>query len=130
MVSDEPLLYRSHAGEVASVLIDQKHLVAGAPQSLDTDHKEFIARYIEQTSTAHGRRHDTVLYSNHKVKKQHFLSLANYMYNLYRKGKELIKPATTVLSRGRPNNILVQGLRRHTVESHRFVQKILLKPSD
>ena len=32
MVSDEPLLYRSHAGEVASVLIDQKHLGAGAPR--------------------------------------------------------------------------------------------------
>ena len=112
------------------LLIDQKHLGDGAPQSLDTDHEEFIVRYIEETSSAHGRRHDTALYSNHKVKKQHFLSLANYMYNSYRKGKKLIKSATTVLNRGRPNNILVQGLRRHTVESHRFVQKILLKPSD
>ena len=104
MVFGEPLLHKSHAGEVASVLTDHKLLGAGAPQSLDTDHEEFmITRYIEETSTAHGRRHNTVLYSIHKVQKQHFLSLANY--NLYRKKKKLIKLATTVLNRGRPKAV-------------------------
>ena len=85
---------------LAKTLIDgnrvkRRKLGAGAKTSLDTEDEEFMARSIEETSTAHGRRHDTVLYSHHRVKKCHFLSLANY--NLHRRGKKLIKSATTVL---------------------------------
>ena len=66
----------------------RRKLGAGAKRSLDTDDEEFIARSLEETSTAHGRRHD-------RVKKRHFLSLANY--NLQCRGKRLIKSSTTVL---------------------------------
>ena len=58
---------------LARTLIDEnrvkrRKLGAGAKRSLDTDDEEFIARSIEETSTAHGRGHDTILYSNHRVK--------------------------------------------------------------
>lgn len=114
---------------LAKTLIDEnrvkrRELGAGAKRSLDTDDEEFIARSIEETSTAHGRRHDTILYSNHRVKKRHFLSLANY--NLQRRGKKLIKSSTTALNRSRPKNINSR-LQRHTLESPYFVPKNLPK---
>ncbi|CAH3131899.1 unnamed protein product, partial [Pocillopora meandrina] len=105
---------------LAKTLIDEnrvkrRKLGAGAKKSLDTEDEEFIARSIEETSTAHGRRHDTVLYSHHPVKKCHFLSLANY--NLYRRGKKLIKSATTVLNRSRPKNINSRAAKAHCGKS-------------
>ena len=87
----------------------------GAKRSLDTEDEEFIARFIEETCTAHGRRHDTVLYSHRRVKKRHFLSLANY--NLYRRGRKLIKSATTVLNRARPKNINSRAAKAHCGKS-------------
>ena len=82
--------------------IKRRKICSGAPQMLDSDDKEYIKRAIEDKSTAHGRRHDSVLYTNKRVKKKDFLSIADY--HLYRKGKKLIKSATTVLNRGRPRN--------------------------
>ena len=95
--------------------VKRRKLGAGAKRSLDTEDEEFIARSIEETCTAHGRRHDTVLYSHHRVKKRHFLSLANY--NLYRRGKKLIKSATTVLNRARPKNINSRAAKAHCGKS-------------
>ena len=95
--------------------VKRRKLGAVANRSLDTEDEEFIARSIEETCTAHGRRHDTVLYSHHRVKKRHFLSLANY--NLHRRGKKLIKSATTVLNRGRPKNINSRAAKAHCGKS-------------
>ena len=105
---------------LARTLIDEnrvkrRKLGAGAKRSLDTDDEEFIARSIEETSTAHGRRHHTILYSNHRVKKRHFLSLANY--NLQCRGKKLIKSSTTVLNRSRPKNINSRAAKGHIGKS-------------
>ena len=47
--------------------VKRRKLGAGAKRSLDIEDEEFIARSIEETCTAHGRRHDTVLYSHHRV---------------------------------------------------------------
>ena len=82
--------------------IKRRKIFSGAPQLLDSDDKEYIKRAIDDKSTAHGRLHDSVLYTNKRVKKKDFLSIANC--HLYRKGKKLIKSATTVLNRGRPRN--------------------------
>ena len=62
-------------------------------------------------STAHGRRPDVVMYTNHRVKKKDFLTIANYY--LYKRGKKLIRSATTVLNRGRPRNISSKAAERH-----------------
>ncbi|CAG2257842.1 unnamed protein product [Mytilus edulis] len=47
--------------------IKARRLGAGARPMLDSDDEEFIANAIESKSSAHGRRHDTVLYLNHRV---------------------------------------------------------------
>ena len=102
--------------KLATQLIEQnrikrRKICSGAPRLLDSDDEEYIKRAIEDKSTAHGRRHDSVLYTNKRVKKKNFLSIANY--HLYRKGKKLIKSATTVVNRGKPRNKSSRAAKAH-----------------
>jgi len=101
---------------LASSLIEENRVKkrkrsCGAPSLLDSEDEEAIAKAIEDKSTAHGRRHDIVLYTNHRVKKKDFLSLANYFR--LKQGKKLIKSATTVLNRARPRNVRSIAARSH-----------------
>ena len=80
--------------------VKRRKISQGAPKALETEDEEFIQKAIEDKSTTHGRRHDAVLYLNHRVKKKDFLPIANY--RLFCRGKKLIKSATTVLNRGKP----------------------------
>ena len=87
--------------ELATQLIEENRIkickiCSGAPRLLDSDDEEYMKRAIKNKSTAHGRRHDCDLYTNKRVKKKDFLLIASY--HLYRKGKKLIKSATTVLT--------------------------------
>ena len=89
-----------------------RKLGAGARRLLDSHDEEFIARAVESKSTSHGRRHDAILYTGHRVKYRDLLSLANY--SLYKKGKRLIRSASAVYNRGRPKRInSVQAKKTH-----------------
>ena len=64
---------RYAAKRVADSLLEQnrvkrRRLGAGRPMEMGEDEEQFPLQSIEEMSTAHGRRHDTVLYMNHKVK--------------------------------------------------------------
>ena len=64
---------RYAAKRVADSLLEQnrvkrRRLGAGRPMEMEEDEEQFLLQSIEEMSTAHGRRHDTVLYMNHKVK--------------------------------------------------------------
>ena len=98
-------------GLVEENRVKRRKTCSGAPRALDSEDEEFIQKAIEDKSTAHGRRHDAVLYLNHRIKKKDFLSIANY--NLFRRGKRLIKSATTVLNRGRPKNLSSRQAKLH-----------------
>ena len=91
--------------------VKRRKASSGAPRAMDSEGEEFIHKALEDKSTAHGRRHDAVLYVNHRVKKKDFLSIANY--NLFRRGKKLIKCATTVLNRGRPKKVFSRAAKLH-----------------
>lgn len=109
-------LFTQARKRLATSLIEENRLKrrkqsCGAPALLDSDDEESIAKAIEEKSTAHGRRHDMVLYTNHRVKKKDFLSLANYFR--LKRGKKLIKSATTVLNRARPRNVCSIAARAH-----------------
>lgn len=83
--------------------VKRRKLGAGPKAKIDSEDEEFIARAIEDKSTAHGRRHDMVLYTGmHRVKKSDMLSLANF--RKMQQGKQLIKSATTVYNRSRPRS--------------------------
>ncbi|CAG2257868.1 unnamed protein product [Mytilus edulis] len=113
--------------------IKARRLGAGARPMLDSDDEEFIANAIESKSSAHGRRQDTVLYLNHRVKLEDLLSIANY--NLIRRGKKLLKSAKTVHLRARPRKInTIEGKRHKGIYSiivtGSFVPKIPSKTED
>ena len=78
-------------------------------------HKEdrlcWTAKCIEDKATYHGRRHDTVMYTNKRVKKSDLLDIANY--KLLQRGKQAIRSANTVYNRSRPGNIRSLQARRH-----------------
>ena len=69
---------------------------AGPKPLLDSHDEEFIARAIKSKITAH------------HVKHRDLLSIANYSLN--KRGKKLIRSATTVYNRGRPERVdSIQG---------------------
>ena len=92
---------------------------AGAPSLLDSEDEEFIAKAIEDKSSAHGRRHDTTLYLHHRIKSRDLLTLANY--NLAKRGKRLIKSSQTVYLRARPRKVNTIEGRRHTGKNIDFI---------
>lgn len=60
---------------------------------MDEEDERMLMDCIMEKGTAHGRRHDSVIYLNHRVKKKDFLKIVN----VSRKRRELplIKSATT-----------------------------------
>lgn len=101
---------------IAQELIDsnrvkKRKVGAGAPQLLDSEDEEFIANAIASKSTCHGRHHEVTLFTNHRVKKRHFLSLAHY--SLLRRGKKLLKSASPVTNRGKPRNVRSRAAKSH-----------------
>lgn len=91
--------------------IKRRKLGAGRPEAMGEEEEEFIAKCIADKSTAHGRRHNTTLYLNHRVKQRHFVSLVNY--HLLQRGKKLIRSATTVYNRSRPKNVRSRAAKQH-----------------
>ncbi|CAH3023182.1 unnamed protein product [Porites evermanni] len=83
----------------------------GRPSLLDSEDEEFVAKCIENKATYHGRRHDTVTYTNKRVKKSDHLDIANY--KLLQRRKQAIRSANTVYNRSRPRNIRSLQARRH-----------------
>ena len=69
-----------------SCKIKRRQCGGGAPSLLDEEDEDFIAKAIESKSTCHGRRHETTLFTHHRVKKSNFLSLANH--SLSKRGKK------------------------------------------
>ena len=96
--------------------VEAKKTGAGAPVLLDSEDEEFIAKAIESKSTAHARRHDSTLYLNHRVKFDDLLSLVNY--SLAKRGKKLLRSASTVYLRSRPKQL-------NTIEGRTHVGKWL-----
>ena len=63
---------------------------------LDSEDEEFVAKCIEDKATYHGRRHDTVMYTNKRVKKVTFLILPTIsFYKEENKPLDLPTPFTT-----------------------------------
>jgi hypothetical protein len=80
----------------------RRKLGSGAKRKLDSEDEDFIAKCIEDKGEAHGRRHDSIIYTGKRVKCQDLLTLANY--HLAQRGKRLIRSANTVKCLGKPRN--------------------------
>ena len=82
--------------------LGMRKLGGGRKEQIDTEDENFLLHCIESKATAHGRRHDDVMYIGHRVKKKDLLRIVNH--SLISRGKAPIKSATTVLNRARPKN--------------------------
>ena len=84
---------------------------SGRKVLMDENDEIFLAKAIENKATAHGRRKDSVLYLNHRVKKKDFLKLVNY--DREKRSLALLKSVTAVYNRSRPKNIRSAEARNH-----------------
>lgn len=69
---------------------------------MDKVDEDFLVQCIDNKATAHGRRHDSVLYLNHRVKKKDFVQIINFSRD--RRNLPRIRSASTVYNRSRPKN--------------------------
>ena len=51
---------------------------AGPSDKIDVECEEFIAKAIESKATYHGRRKETVMFTNRRVKVRDLLNIANF----------------------------------------------------
>ena len=86
-------------------------LGSGRKEEMDETDENFSLTCIQNKATAHGRRHDSVLYLNHRVKKKDLLKLVNH--SRADRGLGQIRSATTAYNRARPKNVRSVQARQH-----------------
>ena len=114
--SDSRRKFRQSRKRVAKELLEEnrvkrRRLGAGRPRAMGEEEEDYMARCIAEKSTAHGGRHNTTMYLNHRVKKRHFLSIVNY--SLLQKGKKMKRSPTTVYNHSKPNNVRSKAAKQH-----------------
>ena len=80
---------------------------------MNENYEIFLAKTIENKVTVHGRRKESVLYLNHRVKKKNLLKVVNR--NTEKRNLPLLKSVATVYNRSRPKNIRPTGAKSHIV---------------
>jgi hypothetical protein len=60
----QQMVKRKASALVSDHTSKRRKLGAGAPSKLDSEDERFIAKAVEEKMTYHGRRHDTVMYTN------------------------------------------------------------------
>ena len=111
---------RKAAKRCAESLLDQSHikrrkLGAGRPTGMDGDEEQFLLKAIEEMSTAHGRRHDTVMYLHHRVNAKDMLKIVNQ--RRVEKWKKPLRAVSTVLAHGKPKRKDSIQAKRHLGQS-------------
>ena len=91
--------------------IGKRRKGAGLHLSLDKIDETFLVQCINDKATAHGRRHDSVLYLNHRVKKKDFVKIVNFSRD--KRKLPRIRSASTVYNRGRPKNKRSRQAKNH-----------------
>ena len=82
--------------------VKRRRLGAGANKKVGGACEEFIAKAIESKATYHGRRKETVMFTNRRVKVRDLLNIANY--DPTKRDKAPISSAATAWNRLRPPN--------------------------
>ena len=83
----------------------------GRPEAIDEEVEEFILKAIEDKATYHGRRKETTMFTNRRVKVRDLKNIANE--NLFKRGLKPVKSYVTVYNRSRPRNKRSLQAKRH-----------------
>ena len=87
---------------VAEQRITRRSLGAGRKRELNSEDEDWLLKCIEDKATSHVRRHESVLYTHHRVKTRDLLNIANDCR--YKQGKRLLRSASSVATRARPTS--------------------------
>ena len=96
---------------VAEQRITKRRLDSGRKQELDSEDEEWLLKCIEDKATIHGRRHESVLYTHHRVKCRDLPNIANYCR--VKQGKRLLKSVSSITTRARATNKRSRQAKRH-----------------
>ena len=83
--------------------IKRRRLGQGRPNAIDEDEEEFLVRCIESKATYHGRRKETNMLINRRVRCKDFLRILNKRRE--EKGKAPLKNTTAVWNRSKPRQL-------------------------
>ena len=83
----------------------------GRPEAIDEEVEEFLLKAIEDKATYHGRRKETTMFTNRRVKVRDLKNIANE--NLHQRGLKPIKSFVTAWNRSRPKNKRSLQAKRH-----------------
>ena len=83
--------------------IKRRRLGQGRPETIDDDEEEFVARCIEPKATYHGRRKETTVFLNRRVRRKDLLRIVNKKRE--EKGKSTNQSVTSVWNRSKPRRI-------------------------
>ena len=92
-------------------IIKDRRLGSGQKPGMDEIDEQFLVQSITKKATAHGRRHDSVMYLNHRVKKSDFLRIVNY--SRLQRALQPMRSVTAVYNRLRPKNERSVQAKRH-----------------
>ena len=105
------MLRRCKSNLIKEKRLKLRKLGGGRKLSMDEMDERFLVDCIMDKATAHGRRHDTILYLNHRVKKKDFLRIVNFSRSS--RNLPLVKSSTTVFNRSRPKSRRSMQAKRH-----------------
>ncbi len=100
--SKRSMLRRCQASLIREKRLKLRKLGSGRKLSMDEVDERFLVDCNMVKATAHGRRHDAVMYLNHRVKKNDFLKLVNFSRST--RILPYVKSATAVFNRSCPKN--------------------------
>ena len=103
------MVKRNAAELLESNRVKRRKLGAGRLSEIDREDEEYIAKHIEEKSTAHGRRHDQVSYLNHRVKCRDML----INHRRYEERRRLLRSTTTFYNRSKPRNSRFLQSKKH-----------------
>lgn len=84
---------------------------SGRKRLMDENDEKFLEHCIAAKATAHGRRQDSVLYLNHRVKKRDMVKIVNH--NRIQRNLKPIRSETSVFNRSRPKNKRSKQAKNH-----------------
>jgi hypothetical protein len=91
--------------------IKRRKLGQGRPNAIDEDEETFVARCIESKATYHGRRKETTMFINRRVKCKNLLKILNK--RRADKGKAPLRSTTAIWNRSKPRRLGTIQASRH-----------------
>ena len=105
------MINRTHKNIIKDRRMKLRTRGSGRKRLMDADDERTLEQCIIDKATAHGRRHVSVLYLNHRVKKKDFLKIVNH--HRRQKNKTLLKSTTSIFNRSCPINKRSKQAKNH-----------------